>query len=170
MRYVWSDHCHHCEHYTPSGGRWGFTAIEVLIAVVVTAVLVAIVLSGFASFRETAELTRAADSVIDVLKQARVQTLASQYSAQYGARFASSTAVLFRGSTFASDPASHATTTFPALVEVSSIALAGGGADVVFKRLTGETDNFGSITLHAKRIGAKTKIITIYASGIFSAQ
>lgn len=159
----------HSWSYTLKGVVRGFTVIEILIAIVVTITLVTIILSGFASFRESSELTRAADSIVDILKQARTRTLASENSAQYGIRFASSTAVLFQGSAFSSNPASHATTTLPALVEVSSITLVGGGADILFKRLTGETDNTGTVIVRSRRTSAKTKTITIYASGLFFA-
>ena len=50
-------------------------------------------------------------------------------------------------------------------IEISNIVLSGSLSDVLFKRLSGETDNYGSIIISEKGNPLSLKTITIQQSG-----
>ena len=51
-------------------------------------------------------------------------------------------------------------------VTIFSISLSGGGADVVFERLTGELDKSVTITITLVSDTSKTRVITIQLTGV----
>lgn len=142
-----------------------FTLIETLVAIAVLGLLAAIVMNGLSSFQESGELSRSADIVSGVLRDARGRTLASKNNLAYGVHFDTEQFVLFEGAVYDSGAVSNEVTTLPFRIEVSTIAL-GGGDDIVFSRLSGEASVMGTITLRAKRSPSKTKIVQVYQSGV----
>ncbi len=142
-----------------------FTAIEILVSVSIIIVLAAIVLSAFINFKFTKSLDRDTELVVEVLRQARNQTLASQNAYAYGVHFETTSIVLFTGTSY--DPASSTNKTYSlnSADTILSKSLAGGGSDVIFDRLTGETSENGTITLSSQS-APNTKTVTIYKTGI----
>lgn len=146
--------------------RIGFTLIETLVAIAVLAILAVIMLGGLSSFQKSGELGRAMDMVAGTLRDARGRTLASKNNTQYGVHFDSDKAVLFVGASYAAGTPSNEETVLPFRVEISAIALGGGGDDVVFQRLSGEAAPTGTITLRVKQEPSKTREIRVYQSGV----
>lgn len=144
----------------------GFTLIETLVAIAVLALLAVIAVSGLSSFQKSGELGRAADMVAGVLRDARGRTLASKNNTRYGVHFDSDKAVLFVGTSYVAGIPSNEETVLPFRVEISAIALGGGGDNVVFQRLSGEVAPTGTITLRVKQEPSKTREIQIYQSGV----
>lgn len=146
----------------------GFTFIEILIATMIVVVLVAIAFSALTSFRESNNLFRSTDLVIESLNKAKVRSLASKNQLMYGIHLASTTVTLFAGAGYNASDDSNEVSNLPVLTEVSNFSPnnATTSLDIVFKRLTGETDNPGIITLRATRNLSKTKQIEVYNSGL----
>ncbi|MDO8600357.1 MAG: prepilin-type N-terminal cleavage/methylation domain-containing protein [bacterium] len=142
-----------------------FTLIETLVAVGILALLAAIVVSGLSSFQESGELSRAADFVAGVLRDARGRTLAGKNQLSYGVHFDSDALVLFEGQTYDPDTVSNEETLLPFRIIISEISL-GGGDEVVFERLSGEANVTGTITLQIKQEPSKTKEVQVYKSGV----
>ena len=139
----------------------GFTVIEILISVAVIAIIVLIIVSGLASFRRSADLNHAADGVLAQLREARRRTVESRDASQWGVHTESSRTTLFKGTTYSPGAADNEVFTLPNTVTAS------GPADVVFKRISGDTDNAGTLTL---TLGSSTKVITIRSSGLIEVQ
>lgn len=144
----------------------GFTLIEVLIVIAIAAILFAIVLSGFSGLRQETDLSLAAQDSVAFLQQARIKTLSSESSSSYGVHFETSKFTLFTGNTYDSVDPSNKDRILPTSVDISSISLAGGGADVVFKRLTGETAAYGSVTFRLTSDPIVTRVIKIEPTGL----
>lgn len=143
-----------------------FTLIETLIAIAVLAILAAIMAGGLSSFQQSGELARAADMIAGTLRDARGRTLASKNNARYGIHFDSDKAVLFAGTVYTAGTPSNEAAILPSRIEISAIALGGGGDDVVFQRLSGEAMATGTITLRVKQESSKTREVQIYQSGV----
>jgi len=144
----------------------GFTILEIIISLTIFLILAIIVVSSFSSFRNNQELTNAVQETINLLNLARSKTLSSEGSSQYGVHFESSRIVLFKGVSFSESNPDNNVAVFSSLIEISAINLNGGGNNLVFQRLTGKTDNYGTITLRIKSDVSKTKIIDIKNTGI----
>ena len=144
----------------------GFTITELLIVLAILAVIVTIVVSAFSKFNNNQSLDGAIGEVTSTLNEARANTLASYDNSAYGVHFQADKIVLFKGSTYSASDPDNEDVALSSKISVSNIALSGGGSDVVFKRLTGKTDQNGVITLSFISDPTKIKTITIQKSGI----
>jgi len=144
----------------------GFTLAEILVAITIAVILFAITVSGFVGLREQSDIAIVVDDSISFLQEARAKTLSSDNAAQYGVHFETNTFVLFSGDTYnASDPGNKVRN-LSASVEISAYSFAGGGAEVVFKRLTGETSENGTVTFRLKNNPTITRTIEIEPTGL----
>jgi prepilin-type N-terminal cleavage/methylation domain-containing protein len=144
----------------------GFTFLEILIVVAIIFMLSALSMTVYSKLNRNQTLTKDVQAVEAILEQARSQALASKNSSVYGIHFASTSVTLFDGYTYnASDPDNHVYMLNPENV-IWNATLTGGGLDVVFKRLTGETTQSGIVTLSTLITPATTKTITLYKTGV----
>ncbi len=102
---------------------------------------------------------------MEILNQARNLTLLSKNATVYGVHFASPDYVLFTGSSYSSSDPNNQIFTLSSPDTVLTLSLTGGGSEVVFKRLSGETTQDGTITVSSPGI-SKTKTVTIYKTGL----
>lgn len=142
----------------------GFSFIEIIFVVLIILVMGAVLVSPFVSFQRATELNATTEQILSFLFEARSKTLASEGETIYGVHIETSRVVLFSGATFVDGTASNVVFTFPSGVQVSSLALNGGGSDVIFTRLTGETTQHGTITTRSVTDG-RTRTITIQQTG-----
>ena len=143
----------------------GITVVELLIAAGIIIMLGTIIASVFHNFRDPIELNSAAEEGVSMLNDARSRTLSSKNSQQYGIHFASSSVVLFRGAVYSASDSNNEESIFPAGAEVSCIALNGGGADLVFDRLTGETNDYGAVIFRLINQPSMMRKVIILPSG-----
>ena len=143
----------------------GFTLVEILIVIAILGILVGIVVTSFATFRSVQGLDKDSETVVEVLQQARSQTLVSQNASQYGVHFASSTVTLFTGTTYVPGSSTNQDYLLVGSDTVLSLSLTGNGTNVVFARLNGETAQNGTIVLSSQTSG-RTRTVTIYKTGL----
>lgn len=135
----------------------GFSLVEVIVALGILGLLLGLAVAGYRTFTRNINLETIAQQVIIVLDDARSRTVASLNDSQYGVRFQNNTYTLL-----ANPNEVH---TLPAGVEFSSIALAGGGSDVMFNRITGTTAQSGRVVVRLVDKPDSTQTITISAQG-----
>jgi prepilin-type N-terminal cleavage/methylation domain-containing protein len=143
----------------------GFTMVELLIVVAIAILLSAVVFSSLLSFRKNQALEKDTELVVQLLNQARSQTLSSKGATVYGVHFASSQVILFSGSTYAAAASGNQAFDLTSTDTILTITLTGGGSDVLFQRLTGETTQNGTIVISSSGI-SRTKTVTIYRTGV----
>ncbi|OGZ44358.1 MAG: hypothetical protein A3J55_03640 [Candidatus Ryanbacteria bacterium RIFCSPHIGHO2_02_FULL_45_17b] len=148
----------------------GFTIIELLLVIAIAVILLVIVLSGFSNLRQSSDFTLAVDEAVSFLQEARAKTLSSENDSVYGVHFETSQFVLFTGDTYNAASASNKVRALPSSVEISSFLLTGGGDAVVFKRLTGETATYGTITFRRTDDPSITKTIEVVSTGLAGVQ
>lgn len=146
----------------------GLSLIEILVGVAIIGILAAVVFGNFGNYRASQALQNSGEGVLALLNEARGRTLSSEDSSQYGAHLESSRAVLFAGADYVAGAAGNREFRFDPAVEIVSINLTGGGADVVFQRLTGATSQDGTFILRVKAEPSKAKTFTIEKTGIIS--
>lgn len=148
----------------------GLTFIEIVIATAIILVITTFTLVTLNTFRENQSLKNAVNETVSLINQARSKTLSSQDFSQFGVHFESSRAVLFKGITFSEPNADNIVFSLPASIEISGISLNGGGVDLVFQKLTGKTNEFGTIVFRVKNDISKIKTIDIINTGIIDIQ
>ena len=154
-------------HFSKSRAR-GFTLVEIIIAIGIIVTLASIVALNLGTFRETQGISNASDEIIALVNQARSRTLAADGGTNYGVHFDTQDAVLFAGSSYTPDTTGNITVTLDPSVEIDSVDLAGGGQDVVFDMLTGETEEYGTIAVRRLPDTVGEKTLTIEKTGAIS--
>ncbi len=146
----------------------GFTLIEILVVLAIVGLISIFIFTSLNNYKKFQALDKDKETIVQILRQARSQTLSSRNASQYGAHIASSTVTLFTGTTYSSSSASNQVFLLQASDNIMTISLNGGGSDVVFTRLTGETNQYGTITISSPTT-SKTKTVTIYKTGLVEA-
>jgi len=144
----------------------GFSLLEILITISLLVLIVALVVPNLTKFRNQQMLLNTKESLISLLHQARNNTLASKNLGNYGVHLSATQATLFMGETFSDSPDNQQINFEPG-VAIGALNLLGGGADIVFQRLSGDTNQPGTIQLQLSD-GSLEKIITINQIGVIS--
>ena len=147
----------------------GFTLVELLIVLSILALLIGITLTTFISFRKSQSLALDVQTITSVLRQARNQTLSSKNASVYGVHFSQGVVTLFTGATYTVGAATNEDFNLSGADTIVTISLAGGGSDVVFIRLTGETVQNGTIVVSSPST-SQAKTVTIYKTGLIDSQ
>lgn len=141
-----------------------FTMLELLIVLGILAIVTIVAVPFFGSSISRNDLQTSAWRVIDDLRRAQSQAMAGHTNSAWGVHMQSDRHVFFRGTTYnAADP-ENIETVFPATVTMSVISLNGGGSDVRFNKIRGDTGDYGSVTLQDTNT-AETITITINRAG-----
>lgn len=138
--------------------------VELLAVVAIMGILVTITINTFVQEKNTQALELDTETVVETLRQARSQTLSSQNASQYGVHFASSTITLFAGSSYATGSSGNKVFNLSSFDSLTT-SLTGGGSDVLFNRLSGETNQNGTIVVSSLAT-TSTKTVTIYNTGL----
>ena len=144
----------------------GFTLAETLMVVAITVMVAAITMFSFSTYGTEESISKDQGRVVSVLEKARAMTLDSFNSSQYGVHFATSTVTIFTGVTYNSTATSNIVTSLNSKVQIKSVVLSGGGNDIVFNRLSGETNQVGTTTLSLISATTTTKSVTVYGTGL----
>ena len=143
----------------------GFTAGELIVSLAIMFVVAGIVMSAFINFRKTQSLSIDTETVIEVLRQARNQTLSSKNSTVYGVHLTAPKITLFTGATYSSGASTNQDYNLSSTDTILTISLNGGGSDVIFQRLSGVTAQNGTVIVSSPGL-SQTKTITIYKTGL----
>jgi prepilin-type N-terminal cleavage/methylation domain-containing protein len=123
-----------------------FTLIEVIFAVAILAVVSAFGINALKEFGRSHALTAATEAVAAGLTEARAKTLASEGGQRFGLHFEESEVVLFTEDYVAGAATNKNILSSDSRVRVVDINVSGGN-DVIFEKISGETLNYGTVTL-----------------------
>ncbi|PIP73382.1 MAG: hypothetical protein COW88_02065 [Candidatus Lloydbacteria bacterium CG22_combo_CG10-13_8_21_14_all_47_15] len=146
----------------------GFTLVEILVSLVILMMLAVIVASPLARWRNTQVLVGEVGAMISLIEDARSRTLGSLDGKGYGVHFDTDNAVLFAGTSFTPGAPDNELHMLHSSARIDAISLFGGGSDLVFKRLSGETGQYGSVTIVLTGDTAQTRRIDISKTGAIS--
>ncbi|MFZ2150048.1 MAG: hypothetical protein WAV15_02735 [Minisyncoccia bacterium] len=140
----------------------GISVMEVLIVISVLAIIFSIIIPQFSKTRELQVLKSAVSDILSAINKSQANTLASVNSSSYGVHFGSDEVIIFKGTVFSAGSADNEVINIISPAAISTIALAGGGSNVFFNRLSGTPSVTGSIVVSSTNF---TKTITISATG-----
>lgn len=147
----------------------GITFIELVVVMGILIILGAVAIPTIFDFQKESALNDGAREIISTLSLAQSKTLASEGGERWGVYFTTSTSpeqyVLFKGEDFISRATS--------CDEVSKISRTleffeinfGGGQEIVFDRITGETSQAGKVSLRLKDKPGKLRTVYVESSG-----
>lgn len=146
----------------------GISLVEILIVISIIGILSAIIVLNLSKFHNQQALKNTAEDVYALLNEARNNTISSKNSNTYGIHFLSDRAILFAGESY-TDSVSNKQIDFDSVVRIpdsGGVVLNGGGVDVVFSRITGDTLNYGTITIQLINDVTSQKVININKIGV----
>ena len=146
--------------------RNGFSLAEILISIAIMSLLAFSAVYSFSSSSGDKYLDKDSNMLLSLLDRARSSTLSGNSSSQYGVNFTATSATLFMGASYVSGAAGNEVSVLDNPVRLTGISLAGSGSAVVFTRLTGKTSQNGTLTLSLVASTTRTRVITVYATGI----
>lgn len=147
----------------------GFSLIELTIVIGIIAAISTIAITSFSSITKRADLNGNAQNIITTLNTARSKTISSDGASQWGGHFETDKYALFKGTVYNAGDPNTKIYTLPSSLEISTIALNGGGTDTIFDRITGKTSNYGTVTIREKNQPTNLINISIENSGQSSA-
>lgn len=139
--------------------------LEIMIVISILAFLTAIIVGQFSKYQAAQFIRTDTEAIIGIIEDARAKTLSSLSSSQYGVYFGTDTATLFTGSAYSSSDPNNQVLELSDYVRIVDISLSGGGDEIVFERLSGNTNQYGSITLETSG-GDDNRVITVTKLGI----
>lgn len=136
--------------------KLGFSILEGLIVLAIIVILTGVILWPYANFRDEKLLDGAAEDIVSLLDEARTRTLSSDGGLAYAVAFVSDRITLLPD---------NKEILLPNRLTISNINLAGGGATVTFKRLTGATDQPGTVIVSSVSDNSRQRVIVVSAAG-----
>ena len=144
----------------------GLTTIELMISVAILAMVMGASALSLSAFIANSHLDNRTDDLVQNLRKAQANSIMRVKDSSWGVYFDADNDAFtfFKGDSYASRDASYdALYELPALLDLKNVSLNGGVSEVVFEKVTGETDNYGSLEIYEKE--PNTHVITINSLG-----
>jgi type II secretory pathway pseudopilin PulG len=148
----------------------GITIVEILIVVSIMVILLAVILPSLLKFRREQALKNAVADVVSLLNKAKSDADSLTVSTDYSVHFETGKAVYYIGSVYNSSTSTNKEVTLDTSVvsipASGGISLNGGGSEVTFTRLTGDSRGYvsGYGTIIIRLVSDATRQITITIS------
>lgn len=142
-----------------------FTLIELLVVIAITLMITGLALSNFRRYQAQRSVEGALEITLSQITRAHLDTISSRNDTSYGAHIESDRITYFAGTTYNSSDSRNIMQILPNGTELVNLSLNGGGQDIKFKRVTGDTDQWGSFVLRSTAFPTTMKTITVNAIG-----
>lgn len=140
--------------------------LEIILVVAALAIMVGGTFTIMSSFITNTYVDDTAQEVIHSLRKANTNTIARLYDLRWGVHFddTASSFTFFAGESYAARNTEYdIVTSLPASVTFSQLAFNGGGKEVIFRKIAGDTAQYGS--LKVRSTGGQERTITINQVG-----
>lgn len=147
--------------------RRGFTLIEVILIISFFSLLVVLGLIYYRSTQLRIDMNTQVEKFVAEVRLAQTNALAGVGGSDHGVHLESSFYTIFVGSSYVPADSQNYQIDLPATFEIQNIALNGGGSDVIFDSVNGETTNFGSLDFVSNQLN-KTISVSISRFGVIN--
>lgn len=146
--------------------KHGLSLIEVIVVFAVLVIVITLSISAVSRFGIADAVKTSAQTLATALNEARARTLASEGASSYGVYVAvgSSSAVLFRGTTYVSSDPNNTVFAFDPRVDIATTT-SGTTTAIVFTRLSGTTTPVTVVVGHVKN-ASTTASISVQGTGL----
>lgn len=145
----------------------GFSLLELVISISILAVIIFLGFFYFPKDQDQKILDREVQNFIVLLEQAKSLAVSSKGASVYSVFVEQNKATLFSGTNYVSGESSNIEIIFKSPVFVSAINLNGGSQTITFDRLSGKTDDYGTVVFSIPTDSLNiSKTVSILSSGV----
>lgn len=140
--------------------------LEVIIVIAIIAVMAGGIFTILSSFIVNTYVDDTSQEIVYTIREANTNTISRLYDLRWGVYFDDTdlSFTLFAGESYATRNMQYdVVTDLPASVTLSQISFNGGGKEVVFRKIAGDTTQYGS--LKVRSTGGLERTITINQLG-----
>jgi len=148
----------------------GFTIIELLIVIAVMATLITMSVAVFVNLNHNQALERTTAQVVALMQATRSKAQTSKADAQYGVHLQTDRIIAFVGTTYETTAPDNIILSFDDVSLSATSSTVGGGQNIIFKKISGATDNPGTFNLTLSSLPTIVKMVKIEATGLISVQ
>jgi len=145
----------------------GVTLIETLVVIAIGILLISITFYSFSSLQNNTSLQKDVAQAKSILEEARYLSISEKNDHSYGVHLQSNGFVSFKGSVYNSADIQNNTQLFDEAL-IDNISLNGGGSEIIFNKITGTTNTFGTFRIKTLKDLNKNSTIRIAKTGIIS--
>lgn len=142
-----------------------FTLIEILIVIGIVTLIFGISFAGFSGLFTTQRINPVAEDIVSHIREAREKTISSIDGLAYGIRVENSSLIIFEAPTYNPSNPSNVVYSIPSDFLISNINFENPTPEIIFEKITGVANNYGSITLQHQNSSNVAKVILIYEAG-----
>jgi type II secretory pathway pseudopilin PulG len=150
-------------------GARGMTLLEIVASIGITMMIAGLIFASFSNYRTRQNMDGSIETVMAVLSRAHVDTISSKNDDVYGVYFNPAEVIYFRGATYPgdSDPA-NVHYILPPTIEIANVSFHGDTQYVIFNKLSGTTENYGTFDVRSKADTSITTTLTVNKTGATS--
>lgn len=148
----------------------GFTLLETLVVIAIVAIISSIVVLSIFSSGQTRGLEKEASMISVILEEARNNSAGVLNGSNYGVKIFSDRVVVFPAPNYVEGGANNKVYSLSDSSDysITNISLANSSDTIIFKKINGGTDTYGSFRITLKSDTNQYKTIQISATGLIS--
>ena len=141
----------------------GFTLIELLVVITLTIFVAGFIFVGLKNYSDEQRFNNVQSEIKSIFKETRQKTTAAETDSQFGIYFATSSLIVFEGSSYSNINPSNVIYDYPDFIILPQ--LSASAYEIVFARLTGEPSATGTIDIGSDLTGSVRSLV-ISSSGL----
>ena len=145
--------------------KHGFSLLEIILAVGIAGIIMALGSSVFFNLSNKESVEKDANVSLSFIEKARMLTINSLYSSEYGVKFSPNSVTVFPGEVYSPQNASNTVYNLSSKVSISSVELSGGATSFYFSKISGKPSATGTINFLGTN-SSISKQITINGTGL----
>lgn len=136
----------------------GFTMVEMLTVVGIVVIIAAVALPYGSIFLAQSRLQETTLNIVDALRRTQSRSMSGMGGEPWGVHFANTEITLFKGTSYDSGDYENEIIDLPEISQINTISLNGGGDNVIFNRVIGDTSYWGTIVIDDKNSDAQATV------------
>lgn len=152
-------------HY---GIKKAFTLIEIIIVFAIITIVVGIITFSFYNINKLQALDKGTLNILSLLDEARYSAMSSKEFINYGVHLTEDSATFFKDN-YVENNIYNKKYVINNNLTISDISILGGN-DIIFNKITGKTNNYGSIKVSILNDEDDFNLINVYMTGLVEKQ